>query len=450
MRRSLALAGVAAAMCVATGNPLHGQGSGVDQQSACMTGRVGAGVANPCDDASAIYFSPAGLAMRSSAFSIGATIVRSGNTFRYDAGQGPTDLEIERETETKPVPQAFVSWRASDRLAAGIGVFAPFGLGLKWEVCSVAETNTAACAPENHFEGRYTGYDQELRGIYVQPTVAYQIIPNRVAVGAGIDFVSASIEVHRRADAPQLGLSGVDIADANLSGDGTGIGGHLSALAQLSDRVHLGVRYLFPVKVDMDGSADFTQVNTPNAGLNALLSAQFAEGGPLDDQAISTQIEFPAQLVAGIAFRPFEPLALMGDYQWTQWKKFDEFVLDFENASAPNQTLSLNYKNSNTIRLAADYMWSDALALRLGYRWNSAATPRATPFLPEGERNYYTAGLGYRVTSRLGVDLSFQHIVQEDRRGSVRPSAPEVGVYTSTGQTFGFTLSYRFGGGESR
>jgi long-chain fatty acid transport protein len=450
MRRSLALAGVAVAMCVAAGTPLHAQGSGVDQQSACMTGRVGAGVANPCDDASAIYFSPAGLAMRPSAFSLGATIVRSGNTFRYDAGQGPADLEIERETETKAVPQAYVSYRAGDRLAVGVGVFAPFGLGLKWDVCSTTEANTAACTPENNFEGRYTGYDQELRGIYVQPTVAYQIIPNRLSLGVGVDFVSASIEVHRRADAPQLGLSGTDIADAALSGDGTGVTGHVALLARLSDRVHAGIRYLAPAKIEMDGSADFTQIATQNAAVNALLAPQFAEGAPLDDQSISTEVEFPAQLVAGVAFRPFEPLALMLDYQWTKWETFDAFVLDFENASAPDQTLTLGYDNTSTIRLGADYMWSDALSLRAGYRYNTAATPRATPFLPEGERNYYTLGLGYRVTSRLGVDASFQHIVQPDRRGAVRPGAPNVGVYTSTGQTFGFTLSYRFGGGDPR
>src|SRR5687768_10024419 len=110
MRRSLALAGIAVAVCMAAGSPLHAQGSGVDQQSACMTGRVGAGVANPCDDASAVYFSPAGLAERPSAIGIGATIVRSGNSFRYNSGQGPADLVIDRETETKVVPQAFVNY----------------------------------------------------------------------------------------------------------------------------------------------------------------------------------------------------------------------------------------------------------------------------------------------------------------------------------------------------
>ena len=43
MRRSLAIAGAAAVACAAAGTPLQAQGSSVDQQSACMAGRVGAG-----------------------------------------------------------------------------------------------------------------------------------------------------------------------------------------------------------------------------------------------------------------------------------------------------------------------------------------------------------------------------------------------------------------------
>jgi long-chain fatty acid transport protein len=110
--------------------------------------------------------------------------------------------------------------------------------------------------------------------------------------------------------------------------------------------------------------------------------------------------------------------------------------------------LNLNYRDANTFRLAAEYAATDALALRAGFRYNTAATPRATPFLPEGERNYYTVGLGYRFTPRLAADFAFQLINQPDRRGAVRPGGNSVGVYESSGQVFGFTLSYKFGGND--
>lgn len=443
MKRSLAIAGAAAAVaCIAPGNPLHAQGSSVDQQSACMTGRVGAGVAMPCADGSAIYFSPAGLAMQPSAFSAGVSIVNSSNSFRYDPGRTLTSPSIERDPATIPVPQAFLNYRATDRLAVGIGAFAPYGLGLEWDVCDADIANTAECTPENHFEGRYTGYDNSFRGLYIQPTVAYQLVPNRVSIGAGLDYVAGQIEVNQRAD---LGGSGIDIADAKLKGDGNGLTFHLSGLARLSDRVSLGVRYLHSAEVEMDGTADFEQILTPSAAANAGVAAQFVEGGALEDQSISTTVEFPSQFVAGVNVAATDRLNLMLDYQRTGWESFDQFDIAFENATAGTRVLNLGYQNTNTFRLAADFAATRALALRAGFRYNTEASPRATPFLPEFERNYLAAGAGYRFTPSLGLDLAYQYIIQPDRRGSVRPGGPEVGVYGATGQIFGVTVSYQFG-----
>jgi long-chain fatty acid transport protein len=441
MRRSLAIAGAVFA-CAAVGTPLHAQGSGVDQQSACMSARMGAGVASPCNDASGVYFSPGGLAMQGSAISVGVTLIRASNTFRYDPGTQPVGTAdvVKREPETVPVPQAFVSVKVSPRFAAALGAFAPFGLGLSYPVCPVSDPH---CSGAN-FEGRYTGYDNSLRAYYLQPTVSYEVVPGRFSVGAGVDLVHSTIEVHRRADAPTIGLRGTDVADAELSGSGNGITGHIGAVVRASDKTSLGVRYLHSAKIDLDGDADFTQVATGTV-FDPLLAAQFVTGGPFADQGIGTTIKFPSQLVVGISYRPLEIVNLLFDYQRTTWSSFDKFVIDFANASAPDQTLNLNYRNTNTFRFGTQIDWSDALAFRLGYRYNTAATPRATPFLPEGERNYYSAGIGFHPNGKLSADASFQYIHQPDRRGAVRPDEPTTGIFTASGMTFGFTLAYHFG-----
>jgi long-chain fatty acid transport protein len=427
MKRSLAMASAAAVACIAAGTPaLHAQGSAVDQQSACMTGRVGAGVAMPCEDGSAVYFSPAGLAMQGSALSLGVTLVNTSNTFRYDPGYNLADPTIRRKAETVPVPQAFVNYRASDRLAVGLGVFAPYGLGLKWDVCSIAEANTAACTAENNFEGRFTGYDNAFRGIYIQPTVAYQLVPGRIALGVGLDYVRGNIEVHQRADVPGSGLRGLDVADATLKGEGTGFTFHVGGIARLSERASLGVRYLHSAEVELDGDADFEPVPTGNAGIDALIAAQIASG-VLGDQGLGTTLEFPSQLVVGVNFAATPRVNLMADYQRTGWESFDQLEIDFENENATDRVLNLDYQNTNTFRFAADFAATEALALRAGFRYNTEASPRATPLLPEFERNYFTAGLGYRFTRSLGLDVAYQHIVQPDRRGSGAPRRAERG-----------------------
>jgi long-chain fatty acid transport protein len=443
MTRSLAFACAAVALCAAAA-PLEGQGSSLDQHSACMSGRVGAGIAAPCVDGSAVYFSPAGLAMQPSVLGLNLTVIRSSNTFTYDAPLA--DPVVERDPETVLVPAGFINWRASDRVSVGIGGFAPFGLGLKWPVCSADDTSAQACAGQVNFQGRFTGYDNALRSFYVQPTVAFQLVPGTLSVGVGVDYVIGTIDVSQRVAGPaNLGLGATDIADAHLTGDGSGWTGHVGALLTLSERASFGVRYLHSAKVDLEGDADFTQILTNVPFVDALITPQTQGNGPLADQSVATEIELPWQLVAGVAVQPLTGLQVMFDWQRTGWSSFDVFELQFGGGRL--DSLNLGYKDANTFRLAAEFAATEKVALRAGFRYNEEATPRATPLLPEYERNYYTVGLGYRATPRLGADFSFQYIRQPDRRGALFPDGPLQGVYSSDGLTFGVTLSYQFGGG---
>lgn len=424
----------AAALAIAMAPAAYGQGSTVYTQSACMSARNGAGIAAPCGDGSAIFYSPGALAVQGGAVGLGATLVRTRSTFTFDdTPELRNEPDAERGPENAIVPHGYLTYRASERLGMGIGVWPPYGLSLVWPT---------------EFEGRYTGYDNALRGLYIQPTAAYQVVPGVLSVGAGVDFVRGSIEVHQRADAPELGLFNVDIADVGLEGRGWAVTGHVGALLRLSDALSLGARYLHEATVDLDGDATFDFIPTATV-LDPMIAQQFEEGQPLADQGVSTSMTLPSQFVVGAALRATPALQLLADYQWTGWSSFDQFELDFELETAEDRVLALDYRDASTYRVGAEYTVSEMLALRGGWVYNTAATPRATPLLPEGERNYYSVGIGYRIGERLNADAMAMALVQEDRRGAVRPGEPEVGVYTADGVLFGLTLSYRLGGPRS-
>jgi long-chain fatty acid transport protein len=435
MRRSLLVAGTVAVALVGTVLPLVAQGSSVYTQSACMSGRNGAGVANPCSDGSAIFYNPAALSLQPSSFGVGVTLVRTENEFIYDqhGGAPGTPATVERGPAMIPVPHGYFQHRINDRLAAGIGVWAPYGLGITW--------------PEA-FEGRYIGYDNALRGLYIQPTVAYQLVPGRFAVGVGADVVLGSLEINQRLDAPQLGLRGTDIADARLAGSGTGFTGHVGVWATPIEGISLGARYLHSVDIDLTGDAEFRQI-TGNP-LDAAIAAQFQRGQQLGpDQAVETQITLPAQLVVGLEIATIPGLSLMGDYQWTGWSSFDRFDITFQqpdNGGSAEQVLVLDYRDAHTFRVGAEYSAIDRLALRTGWVYNTAATPMASPLLPEGDRNIVALGAGYEIIPGLVADVMYQMIIQQDRRGRVRPGEPAAGIFTANANLFGVTLSYRFGG----
>ena len=73
-----------------------------------------------------------------------------------------------------------------------------------------------------------------------------------------------------------------------------------------------------------------------------------------------------------------------------------------------------------------------------------------TPLLPEAQRNHVTAGLGWS-RGRMAVDLAYQFIAHADRRGrTVNPPPGQLptvalnsGVYRSTGNLLGLTITFR-------
>ena len=473
MRRSLAVASAAVAVaCVAAGTPLHAQGSAVMTHSSCATAMGAAGVADPCDDGSAILFNPGALAESPSLVTAGWTGISADGDFTYDR----TGERITRGKVTTSVPFAYGAYRINDELVAGIGVFAPYGLGLDWPVCSVQRTSAGTCTGQN-FEGRFVSYDTDLTNVYIQPTLAYRATP-WLNVGAGVDYVRSDIGINQRLDLAEQPLplqgvppgttfgnvgvrAGTDFADVGLSGSGHGFGFHLGAQARVNPWLSVGARYLSAVKVEFDGDADFTQITTgvvlPNgAPADPLLAAQFADDATLSDQSISTELTLPSQLVVGVALTPIERLRILADYQWTGWSSFDDAPLDFQRLT--DQTLVLDYQNTSTWRFGAEYGATDALDLRAGFIHNTAAEREfsVSPLLPEAERNYLTAGLGYRLGRGFGVDAAYQLVHQADRRGRVRGRAPDatreelealnVGVYTADVHVVGVTFSYRFGG----
>lgn len=198
------------------------------------------------------------------------------------------------------------------------------------------------------FEGRFVSYNTALSNIYIQPTLSFAVTP-RVSVGAGLDVIRSSIEIHQRvdlADAPLPGLPGAtfanlgiplgtDFANVQLSGDGTAFTFHVGALARITDSFSVGARYLGSADIEYDGDAAFSAVNTgivlpvgnplsrpgnrlgfptgAQVPLDPLLQTQFAPGGPLASQGIITSLPVPAQLVVGVALTPLSSLRFLAD-----------------------------------------------------------------------------------------------------------------------------------------
>jgi long-chain fatty acid transport protein len=411
------------------------QGYGLYEQGTCQMGRAGAGVASPCDDGSAVFFNPAGLASAATpVVSGGLTGIAPRGTFTNTS----TGLVSTLNDRTFPAPTVYVAFPLGPRFAIGGGLFAPYGLTTDWPASS---------------EGRYLGYYSSLKSIYVQPTAAIKL-SRRVFVGAGLDITHSSADLRQRVDLATQPIAGTpftfgaigvpvgtDFADVKLTGSATHLGGHVGVLMQASDRVSFGARYLFRQTVSIDnGVLDSTQVPTnltlrvplgptlpAGTPIDPIVARAFAPGGALADQGASTSVPLPDQFVAGVAYKLTPQLLLLADYQYTHWAMFD--VLTVTPQTGAPQVTQQQYGDTHGVRVGAEYA-AKPLIVRAGFDAHNAAAPdqSVTPRLPEAARWELAAGVGVPAARAVRVDFSYMFVHQSDRDGR-SGELPNNGVY---------------------
>jgi len=454
---------------------LGAQGFGIYEQGACSMGRAGTGVAAPCTDGSAIFFNPAGLAgLKGGRATIGATLLDVEGGFTDDLFQQQTKLD----DPLLALPQVYISYGATSKLGIGVGLFAPYGLETNWPM---------------EFDGRFAGYKNILRSVYIQPTLAYRVTP-RLSLGGGLDIVLGKVELNQRSDLAdalvplagvppgtrfgQFGIApGTDFVNAHLEATKTTVAAHFGAIFQVNDQLSFGAKFLTQAKFDYSGTATFTQVltgivvpadiivtptDTIHAGtpIDALLGAPGldlfnAATGLFRRQPVTTTIKNPSQLVLGVAYKVANGWTLLGDYQRTWWSQFDELDISFPQdlSGALDRHLFERYRNTNGVRFGAEWAKNAKWTFRGGYLYHGGAAPAetVTPLLPEGQRNEFTVGTTVKLGRALTADLAYQYIRQNDRRGRTREplvgaatTGLNNGLYDFYAHLFGVSLVYAF------
>src|ERR1041385_5374974 len=353
----------------------------------------------------------------------------------------------------------------AEKLTAGIGLYAPYGLETKWPVAG--------------FQGRFLGYNTDIRSIYIQPTIGYQISPS-LKFGIGVAYITSRLKLRQRADLStqvvpaalavpaglpagttfgQLGVeTGTDFADASLSATGSGFAVNFGGILKVNNRLSIGGHWITRKQIKYSGDAKFTEILTglvlPTAvgplpagtPVDALLSPEFTSGGPLSNGGVSTSIVMPPQATLGFAYKATDNWTVMGDYQYVVWGWFSDIVIDFANPTTPDLPLSPSNRDTHGFRFGTEYQYNTKVKLRGGYLHHSGASPAqfVTPLLPEGARNEFTVGAGIDLTPKLRADLAYQYIRQNDRRGTVNLAAGNTGLYQFSAHLFGIGAAFTF------
>lgn len=439
------------------------QGFELNEIGTCATSRGQSVTGATCNDPSVIYWNPgATTTLPGWSAYVGLAAIAVGGNFTADitknvyAGSVPVSFP----------PHLFVNYTSKDsRWAVGLGAYVPYGLTSQWHA---------------DFPGRFSAQKAALASVYIQPNIAYQFAKGW-SVGGGPIFGHSTVQLRQSLDLAQqfaapgvtfgmLGIpAGTEFARAKLEGSANAWGFNVGIHGQLTPDWQVGARYLSQLNFKYDDAdATFTQSLTnlvvPGGNplgvpggtpLDAVLSAEFMNGGPLTKQKVSTRIKHPAQFEVGLGYTGFTSTTLSADFQWAQFSVFDKLPVDFHGpAAASSRTLIEDYNNSWSIRAGIEHGFASGIKGRAGFTYVKSPAPdeTVTPLLPDQDRRNYALGLGIPMSPRFTLDAGYLHVDTSGRRGRIvertseSQTAEELnsGFYSLNANIFSLSLRANF------
>ncbi len=416
------------------------------------TGGAFVGLAN---DATALYYNPAGITQLDGKFNVAATYTfgvfhpKLHNPEIVDV-YGVTRAQSgtkEQDWRWAQIPSTYITYKINDKFTAGFAFFAPFGTATDW-------THT--------WVGRYFADKTDLRTYDLNPTLAYKV-SDKLSVAFGINYVYSTVEIKKSISFPMIaaqqpGLSqaqqlslynlfynrAYDV-DVKLKGDtdssGKGWGFNLGLMFKPSDAWQIGIIYRSEVDLDFKGHAYYEYM--PGA---------VTLGAPavFKKTKISSSITLPDYLAVGIVNKSFKNWKLLLDVYWTGWSDYKSLDVKFANFAGIPNYVSKNRKDWDdviAIRLGAEYTYNN-WAFRAGYMHDESPTKDATrgPELACSDRNDLTLGVGYKYKN-FSIDAAYliaffkehdSHLIDETTKTQLK------GRWSTIAHVIGFTVGYKF------
>jgi len=380
------------------------------------------GVAVIGQNAESIFFNPAS-----------GTFLKDKWSFAGGVTMLTSDVKFQNKTynwknETTNVGTPFYlygNYQVTDRFSVGLAVYTPYGSAVDWD---------------QDWEGSHLVNNIDLKSVFIQPTVSYKITDN-VSIGAGFIYVNGGVKFNRNLTRSMTDDSGNNRSDVTVDAQGVHAWGYnLGLTAKLDDYVTFGINYRS--KIDMKakgGDATFHDMPT------------FAQGIYKDGKFGAT-MPLPAELTLGFSYQINKEWLVAIDYNYTYWSAYENLIIEFEDPNIPTSINPRNYKNSNTFRVGAQFEPSEKFSARVGgyYDFSPVQDGYFAPETPRNDALAGTLGFTYKVTPKLGIDVSASMLHFKETNNSYDHFYEDGnpisfgGTYRSSAYTVGLGLSYKF------
>lgn len=346
-------------------------------QDAFATARGEAFVAT-ADNASAIYYNPAGITqLEGLNFRGGVYGIYLDPSFTPPAPKNTNTFHS--DDQWAAVPQFFSTYTPMDwPLSFGLGLYSPYGGKMSWP-------------QDTGF--RSVAINGSLTYVTINPVLAIKLAPGlSLAGGAMVNYANLEME-------QGLLASEMPTNFFRFKGNGWSVGYNVGLRWQPHEKVALGATLRSSATVGLDGQTEFEQF--PLRGFY-----------PATNRVAQTDFEFPLTVVLGISYRPTPKWNLEFNADYTDWSSFGTNIIHQQNpprglkADIP---VTLDWQPSWMFEFGVTRYFDNGWHVSAGYVFSENSVPDAyySPLAADMNRHFFSVGTGFR-GKRFDLDVTYQ------------------------------------------
>jgi long-chain fatty acid transport protein len=345
-----------------------------------------AGSAAIADNASTIFFNPAGMTkLQAREFSAGLTAVRPSFEFnnKGSAIAPATGTATGDAGDWAFVPNGYLSWALTKDLYAGIGFSAPFGLMTEYDPTWV---------------GQFQAIKFDIKTYNVNPSIAYRV-NDKLSVGFGVNWQRMEAIYVRQAAVVNAVTRATRV---KLDADDDSWGWNAGVSYDVSPTTRVGISYRSEVKHDLEGTLKSTnQLVSPNVDAAA-------------------GVDLPSTLILSAVQKLNDKWTMLGDISLTGWSSIEKVDIMRASGAASGslaQRLATEFRDTWRVALGGIYNYSANWDLKFGLAYDQTpvrSTQQRLVSLPDNDRLWLSAGAQWKLSQAAKLDIGAAYLYVRD------------------------------------
>ncbi|MBR9870003.1 MAG: aromatic hydrocarbon degradation protein [Gammaproteobacteria bacterium] len=448
--RFATLAAVAAPATVMAG------GFSLNEQSASQMGVANAGAAANPENATTVFFNPAGMSQLSGTnISFGAAVLDIDAEAKHaEARRNVPGVNVPVNgnhggdiADLAVLPNFYLTHEVNESIDVGFGIHAPYGLAADYD---------------DNFEGRYFADKTELKAIAFTPSLSVNN-GKGLSMGVGLNIMYAEGRLTKFQDvsavafrqgaqagaqqavtqlltanpnatpqqiaaAQQAGAQAGSQqalnnlpADpyADIEGDDIGVTFRVGFLYELDERTQFGLSAQTGTELKLKGDAEISNFPVPgNPGATTTLT-----------EKVEVPLAIPEAITFGVRHHLTDEVTLLAGATYARWGRFEELDINSREGDSgqisqvtgrtgdePVTHITEKWKNTWQVNVGGIWQATPEWAFKAGYAWDESPVDQyLTARIPSSDRHWLTLGTQWKdAQSGWAVDVAVGTLLFKD------------------------------------